>query len=53
MSDYSEHGAVPIEDAAVEDPPTVEEVLAEQRRRERERDDQLDGGAITDDSPNP
>jgi hypothetical protein len=32
MSDYSEHGAVPIDDAAVEDPPTVEEVLEAQRR---------------------
>jgi hypothetical protein len=31
MSDYTEHGAVPVEDAAVDDPPTVEEVLARQR----------------------
>lgn len=32
MSDYTEHGSVPIEDAAVEDPPTVDEVLERQRR---------------------
>ena len=31
MSDYTEHGAVPVEDAAVDDPPTVDEVLARQR----------------------
>jgi hypothetical protein len=31
MSDYSEQGAVPVEDAAVEDPPTVDEVLERQR----------------------
>ena len=31
MSDYSERGAVPVEDAAVEDPPTVDEVLERQR----------------------
>ena len=39
MSDYSEQGAVPIEDAppiedaAVADPPTVDEVLARQREQ--------------------
>jgi hypothetical protein len=32
MSDYSEQGAVPIEDAATEHPPTVDEVLEQQRR---------------------
>lgn len=31
MSDYTEHGAVPVEDAAVEHPPTVDEVLEQQR----------------------
>jgi hypothetical protein len=31
MSDYSEGGAVPVEDAAVDDPPTVDEVLERQR----------------------
>lgn len=33
MSDYSEHGAEPVEDAAVDDPPTVEEVKEAQRRK--------------------
>jgi hypothetical protein len=32
MSDYSEEGALPVEDAATDDPPTVDEVLEEQRR---------------------
>lgn len=32
MSDYSEAGAQPVEDAAVEDPPTEAEVLAAQER---------------------
>lgn len=32
MSDYSEQGAMPVEDAAVEDPPTVDEVADRQRR---------------------
>ena len=32
MSDYSEEGAVPIEDAAVDDPPTEEEVRERQER---------------------
>ena len=31
MTDYSEQGAVPVEDAAVPDPPTVDEVLERQR----------------------
>jgi hypothetical protein len=61
MTDYSERGAIPTEDAVVEHPPTVDEVLEEQRRRERadqrdhdQRDeDQRDGGAITEDSPSP
>lgn len=34
MTDYTSEGAVPIEDAAVDDPPTVDEVLEEQRRRD-------------------
>ena len=33
MSDYSESGAQPVEDAATDDPPTVDEV-----RRAQERD---------------
>src|SRR5690606_10499363 len=32
MSDYSEHGTEPVEDAAVADPPTEEEVRAAQER---------------------
>lgn len=32
MSDYSETGAVPVEDAAVDHPPTEAEVLAAQER---------------------
>lgn len=35
MSDYSESGATPVEDAAVPDPPTVDEVLAERDRAEQ------------------
>lgn len=31
MTDYSEEGAVPADDAVVDDPPTVEEVLERQR----------------------
>jgi hypothetical protein len=34
MSDWSEQGAVPVEEAAVDDPPTVDEVMEEQRRRD-------------------
>lgn len=37
MSDYSEHGAVPVEDAVVDDPPTEEEV---RRAQERNHPDQ-------------
>ena len=32
MTDYTAHGAVPVEDAATDDPPTVDEVADEQRR---------------------
>lgn len=32
MTDYSENGAIPVEDAAVSDPPTVDDVMAAQRR---------------------
>ena len=30
MTDYTEHGAVPVDDAAVPDPPTVDEVMQQQ-----------------------
>ena len=33
MSDYSESGAQPIDDAAVDDPPTVDEVRRDQDER--------------------
>jgi hypothetical protein len=33
MTDYSERGAEPVEDAAVEQPPTVEEVQAQQAEK--------------------
>jgi hypothetical protein len=32
MSDYSESGAIPVEDAAVEHPPTIDDVIQQQRR---------------------
>lgn len=32
MSDYSEEGAVPVEDAVVDDPPTESEVREQHRR---------------------
>jgi hypothetical protein len=32
MSDYSEQGATPVDDAATDDPPTEAEVQAEQQR---------------------
>lgn len=30
MTDYSEQGAIPVEDAAIDEPPTVDEVLQRQ-----------------------
>ena len=30
MSDYSEHGAIPVEDSAIDDPPTVDDILERQ-----------------------
>jgi hypothetical protein len=33
VTDYGEEGATPIEDAVVEDPPTVAEVAERQRER--------------------
>jgi hypothetical protein len=33
MTDYSERGAVPVEDAAVQHPPTVDEVLERQAEK--------------------
>ena len=50
MTDYSEQGAVPVEDAAVEDPPTVEEVLERQRREHPEQAESAIGGMRAPDS---
>jgi len=33
MTDYTEHGAVPVDDAAVDDPPTEAEVREAQREQ--------------------
>jgi hypothetical protein len=40
MTDWNESGAAPVEDAAVEHPPTVSEVLEAQRKLEREAAEQ-------------
>jgi len=37
MTDYSEQGAIPVDDAAVVDPPTVDEVAERQRREYAEQ----------------
>lgn len=42
MSDYSEHGAIPVEDAATDDPPTVDEVLERQRKEHPEQAERPD-----------
>lgn len=39
MTDWTEHGAEPVEDAVVDDPPTVDEVAEEQARREADDDE--------------
>lgn len=44
MSQYSADGAQPVDDAAVDDPPTVDEVL----ERQAERDDVPDPDADPD-----
>jgi hypothetical protein len=36
VTDYTAGGAAPVDDAATDDPPTVDEVLAEQAERERD-----------------
>lgn len=58
VTDYSEQGAVPVEDAAVPNPPTVDEVLARQREEFGEGDDEREDdapreGATTDHEPPP
>jgi hypothetical protein len=54
MTDYSEQGAIPVDDAAVDDPPTEEEVRAAQQRNYPEQAATADGrpgepGAAGDD----
>jgi|GEM_PF-3756864 len=39
MTDYTGEGAAPVEDAAVADPPTVDEVLERQRELHEQPDD--------------
>lgn len=50
MSDYSEHGAQPVDDAVVDDPPTEGEVRAEQERRFPDQAaTRLEGAAVASD----
>ena len=42
MTDYSEHGAIPVDDAAVPNPPTVDEVLERQRAQQEDAAEQDD-----------
>ena len=43
MTDYSEEGATPVDDAAVDDPPTEEEVRDAQKRKYPEQAATADG----------
>ena len=43
MTDYSEEGAIPIDDDAVDDPPTEEEVRAAQQRNYPDQAKTADG----------
>ena len=43
MTDYNEQGATPVDDAAVDDPPTEEEVRAAQERKYPEQAATADG----------
>ena len=43
MTDYSEEGAVPVDDAAVDDPPTEEDVRAAQAEKYPEQAESADG----------
>jgi hypothetical protein len=51
MSDYSESGAQPVEDAAVPDPPTVDAVLAERDRAEDDDSPEAPAADPTYDEP--
>lgn len=43
MTDYTEHGTVPVDDAAVDDPPTEAEVRAAQAENYPEQAATADG----------
>jgi hypothetical protein len=43
MTDYSEEGAIPVDDAAVDEPPTEEEVRDAQKRKYPEQAATADG----------
>jgi hypothetical protein len=47
MTDYTERGAVPVDDAATPVPPTIDEVLA-RRRAQRSEDSRTDAEDATD-----
>lgn len=47
MTDYSDSGTVPVEDAAVPNPPTVDEVL------ERQREEHPDQASTSTQQPPP
>jgi hypothetical protein len=51
MSDYTGEGAIPVEDAAVDDPPTVDEVLAEAARLREQDQSETEGGPGETDEP--
>ncbi len=50
MTDYGERGAQPVDDAVVDDPPTVDEVLARQRElHEPDEHDEAPSPELSDD----
>jgi hypothetical protein len=51
MSDYSESGAQPVEDAAVPDPPTIDAVLAARERAEEDDSAEAPAADPTYDQP--
>lgn len=51
MSDYSEQGAVPVEDAATDHPPTVDEVAERQEREHPQQAATRQGGYAPDPLP--
>jgi hypothetical protein len=55
MTDYTERGAVPVDDAATPVPPTIDEVLARRRAQRdqdsRTTDEDTDAEDTTDEDP--